>query len=82
VQPRNLTSFIDTNPLTDIGYWDDYTYEASSWDYSFGDIHDMQKIIEWMGGAETFLSRLETTFTVGANPNNPAGIIFDSTNEP
>jgi putative alpha-1,2-mannosidase len=82
VQPRNLTSFIDTNPLTDIGYWGDYTYEASSWDYSFGDIHDMQKIIEWMGGAETFLSRLETTFTVGANPNNPAGIIFDSTNEP
>lgn len=82
VQSRNLTNFIVTDPLTDIGYWGDYTYEASSWDYSFADIHDMQKIIEWMGGSETFFSRLETTFTVGANPNNPTGIIFDSTNEP
>lgn len=82
VQPRNHASFIVTDPLTDIGYWDDYTYEASSWDYSFGDIHDMQKIIELMGGSQTFFSRLETTFTVGANPSNPTGIIYDSTNEP
>jgi predicted alpha-1,2-mannosidase len=82
VQPRNLASFIDTDPLTDVGYWGNYAYEASSWDYSFGDIHDMQKIVEWMGGADTFFSRLETTFKVGANPNNPTGIIFDATNEP
>jgi predicted alpha-1,2-mannosidase len=82
VQPRNLSGFIDTDPLTDIGYWGDFTYEASSWDYSFGDIHDMQKIVELMGGADTFFNRLESTFAVGANPANPTGIIFDATNEP
>lgn len=82
IVPRNLTSFIDTDPLTDSGYWGDPYYEASSWDYSWGDIHDMAKLIEWMGGADTFYSRLEAMFTVGANPNSPTSIIFDSTNEP
>ncbi|KAE8442713.1 hypothetical protein EG329_002904 [Mollisiaceae sp. DMI_Dod_QoI] len=82
IVPRDLTSFIATDPLTDSGYWGDPYYEASSWDYSWGDIHDMAKLIEWMGGADTFFSRLETMFTVGANPNSPTSIIFDSTNEP
>jgi putative alpha-1,2-mannosidase len=82
IVPRNLTDFIETDPLTNIGYWSDPTYEASSWDYSWGDIHDMAKLVELMGGASTAFSRLETMFTVNANPNNPGGIIFDSTNEP
>jgi putative alpha-1,2-mannosidase len=50
--------------------------------YSFGDIHDVQKMIDLMGGPVTFLNRLDAMFTVGANPGNPNGIIFDSTNEP
>ena len=82
IVPRDLSGFIATDPLTDSGYWGDAYYEASSWEYSWGDIHDMQTLVEWMGGADTFFSRLETMFTVGADPNNPSGIIFDSTNEP
>ena len=82
VVPRNLSGFIDTDPLNDAGYWSDPYYEASSWEYSWGDIHDMQKLVELMGGEDTFLKRLETMFTVGANPGNAGGIIFDSTNEP
>jgi putative alpha-1,2-mannosidase len=82
IVPRNLSGFIDTDPLNDAGYWLDPYYEASSWEYSWGDIHDMEKLIEWMGGDNTFLARLETMFTVGANPGNANGIIFDCTNEP
>jgi len=82
IVPRNMTGFIATDPLTDSGYWGDPYYEASSWDYSFGDIHDMATLVDWMGGADTFYSRLEATFTVGANPIDVTGIIFDSTNEP
>jgi putative alpha-1,2-mannosidase len=82
IAPRNLSGFISTDPLTDTGYWKDPFYEASSWDYSWGDIHDMKKLVELMGGAEGFYSRLETMFTIGASPDNPDGIIFDSTNEP
>ncbi len=82
VVPRDVGGFIDTDPLTDSGYWGDPFYEASSWDYSWGDVHDMATIVEYMGGNDTFFRRLETMFTVGANPNNPTGIIFDSTNEP
>jgi len=80
--PRDTSGFIDTDPLNDAGYWGDPYYEASSWEYSWGDIHDMKKLIEWMGGNDTFYSRLETMFTVGTNPNDAGGIIFDSTNEP
>lgn len=82
IVPRDTSGFLTTDPLTDSGYWGDPYYEASSWDYSWGDIHDMAKIINLMGGASTFYSRLEAMFTVGANPNNAGGIIFDSTNEP
>ena len=42
----------------------------------------LRKLVEWMGGPDMFYSRLDTMFEVGANPNNPSGIIFDSTNEP
>jgi putative alpha-1,2-mannosidase len=82
IVPRTVSDFVSTDPLTDAGYWGDPYYEASSWEYSWGDIHDVAKLVEWMGGADTFFSRLETMFTVGANPNNLGGIIFDSTNEP
>jgi putative alpha-1,2-mannosidase len=82
IVPRNITNFIATDALTASGYWDDPYYEASSWEYSWGDIHDMAKLIELMGGASQFFQRLETMFTVGANPDNPGGTIFDPTNEP
>jgi putative alpha-1,2-mannosidase len=82
IVPRTVDAFITVDPLTNIGYWGDPFYEASSWDMSFSDIHDMATIVKLMGGAATFQARLDTMFTVGANPNNVGGIIFDATNEP
>ncbi|APA07096.1 hypothetical protein sscle_02g018660 [Sclerotinia sclerotiorum 1980 UF-70] len=79
--PNSSTPFVPVNPLLNDGYWGDPFYEGSSWHYSWGDIHDMDTIIEYMGGDATFYDRLDTMFTVGANPNDPQGIIFDGTNE-
>lgn len=73
--------FVGVDPLNNDGYWGDPFYEGSSWHYSWGDIHDMDTIIIYMGGESTFYKRLDTMFTIGANPNNPGGIIFDGTNE-
>lgn len=80
VVPRNLSGFIETDPLTDSGYWGDPYYEASSWAYSWTDIHDMKKIIELMGGPETVVQRLNIMFEEGASGS--PGMIFDPTNEP
>ncbi|KAJ5697383.1 glycosyl hydrolase family 92-domain-containing protein [Penicillium malachiteum] len=80
VVPRNTTGFVETDPLTDSGYWGDPYYEASSWAYSFADVHDMEYMIELMGGNETVVSRLDTMFTEGASGSS--GTIFDPTNEP
>ncbi|PQE13493.1 alpha-1,2-mannosidase family protein [Rutstroemia sp. NJR-2017a WRK4] len=81
IVPRTTSGFISVDPLNNAGYWGDPFYEGSSWQYSWGDIHDMATIVEYMGGDDTFYDRLETMFTVGANPSNPTGIIFDDTNE-
>lgn len=80
VVPRNSSGFIDTDPLSDSGYWGDPYYEASSWAYSFADVHDMRHMIKLMGGAQTVVSRLNTMFTDGAGGSS--GTIFDPTNEP
>ncbi|KAJ5894203.1 hypothetical protein N7495_005894 [Penicillium taxi] len=80
VVPRNTSGFIDTDPLNDSGYWGDAYYEASSWAYSFADVHDMKHLIDLMGGNETVVSRLETMFTDGASGSS--GTIFDPSNEP
>ncbi|GJJ13714.1 hypothetical protein Clacol_007970 [Clathrus columnatus] len=40
-------------------------YEASSWEYSFYVPHDMAKLVSFMGGANTFSSRLDTFFAAG-----------------
>jgi len=42
----------------------------------------MAKIISLMGGPEMFEKRLNTTFIIGGNPNQPNGVMFDATNEP
>ncbi|KAJ5745815.1 hypothetical protein N7520_010997 [Penicillium odoratum] len=80
VVPRNTSGFIETNPLSDSGYWGDPYYEAISWAYSFADVHDMKHMIELMGGTDTVISRLDTMFTEGASGSS--GTIFDPTNEP
>ncbi|KAL4734498.1 glycosyl hydrolase family 92-domain-containing protein [Aspergillus similis] len=80
VVPRGEDGFIDTNPLTDAGYWADPYYQASSWAYSLTSVHDMQHIIDLAGGEKTMRERLDTMFTDGASGSS--GIIFDPTNEP
>ncbi|KAF8200506.1 glycosyl hydrolase family 92-domain-containing protein [Mycena galopus ATCC 62051] len=40
-------------------------YEASSWEYSFYVPHDMARLVEAMGGKETFSARLDHFFEAG-----------------
>ncbi|KAF8200503.1 glycosyl hydrolase family 92-domain-containing protein [Mycena galopus ATCC 62051] len=40
-------------------------YEASSWEYSFYIPHDMARLVEAMGGKETFSARLDRFFEAG-----------------
>ncbi|KAJ5152138.1 hypothetical protein N7492_010433, partial [Penicillium capsulatum] len=80
VVPRNASGFLETDPLKDSGYWGDPYYEASSWAYSWAGVHDMQHLIELMGGVETVVRRLDTMFIEGAGGSS--GTIFDATNEP
>jgi putative alpha-1,2-mannosidase len=82
VVPRNENYFLAVDALTDAGYWGDLTYQVTSWGNSFGDIHDMGKLVQLMGGRDKFLARLDATFTPGANPANPGAVLFDATNEP
>ncbi|RDW78832.1 alpha-1,2-mannosidase family protein [Aspergillus mulundensis] len=80
VVPRNDDGFIDTNPVTNAGYWADPYYQANSWAYSLTSVHDFQHIIDLAGGESIMRERLDTMFTDGASGSS--GIIFDPTNEP
>lgn len=82
IVPRNLTNFLPTDSLADNGYWGDPYYQATSYAYSFSDIHDMKTVVKWMDREKQFLARLDAMFEIGASPKNPNGILFDSTNEP
>ncbi|RAL10842.1 uncharacterized protein BO97DRAFT_444331 [Aspergillus homomorphus CBS 101889] len=68
--------------------WLDYTYEAVPWEYSFVIPHDMQTLIDLMGGADTFESRLDLMFAPNMSVQdlgpNGAGIttILNIGNEP
>ncbi len=57
----------------DFGTWPDVFYEANSWVYSFYVPHDVQKLIDFCGGKEKFIARMDTLFK-----NN----YYDVTNEP
>lgn len=80
VMPRNTSGFVDADVLNAGGYWTDPFYEASSWAYSFADVHDINHMIELMGGVDTVVKRLDIMFVDGAKGSS--GTIFDSTNEP
>ncbi|RDW86774.1 uncharacterized protein DSM5745_03416 [Aspergillus mulundensis] len=68
--------------------WSDYTYEAVPWEYSFVIPHDMQTLIDFMGGPQMFESRLDLMFkpntSVQALGPNGAGIttLMNIGNEP
>lgn len=79
VGPRDESGkFLDPGDLTASGYWGDAFYEASSWAYSFGAVHDMARTVEMMGGEETVRKRLDAMFA----EDDEGKTIFDATNEP
>ncbi|KAI8827698.1 glycosyl hydrolase family 92-domain-containing protein [Chytriomyces cf. hyalinus JEL632] len=55
----------------------DEFYEDCSWSYSFFAPHQMKTVIQYMGGDETFISRIDAFFKLGIyNPGNePAFLV-------
>jgi putative alpha-1,2-mannosidase len=83
--PRNANGFLAQDPLSCGGcYWADYYYQALPWEYSFNAHHDLDTIIKYSGGADTFVKRLEMTFQPGVYSGNGAfgNTIFNPGNEP
>ncbi|UKZ73613.1 hypothetical protein TrVFT333_001261 [Trichoderma virens FT-333] len=83
--PRNTSGFISQNPISCGGcYWADYYYQALPWEYSFNAHHDLETIVQYSGGADTFVQRLEMTFQPGIYSGNSAfgSTIFNPGNEP
>jgi predicted alpha-1,2-mannosidase len=59
IAPKTIDGkFIEIDPEKFWGSWKEYFYEASSWTYSFFVPHQLPKLIELMGGNETFVNRL------------------------
>ncbi|KAI4200438.1 MAG: hypothetical protein LQ350_003976 [Teloschistes chrysophthalmus] len=87
VMPRNEDgSFVNQDPLSCGGcYWGNAYYEALPWEYTFNPIHDMATLIDYMGGTEQFIDRLNVTFERKKGPKGRTvafgNTIFDPTNE-
>ncbi|KAJ7184335.1 glycosyl hydrolase family 92-domain-containing protein [Mycena filopes] len=67
--------------------WGDLTYEALIWEYSFTVPHDIEALIQKMGGATAFEARLDASFvnglSAGSGAANTAGTaLFNPGNEP
>ncbi|OKL58141.1 hypothetical protein UA08_06477 [Talaromyces atroroseus] len=68
--------------------WSSITYEGVPWEYSFVIPHDVETLIEFMGGSSTFESRLDLMFVPGVAKQdlgaNGAGIttLMNIGNEP
>jgi len=60
ITPRQANGdfFADHNTLARVGSWQFHFYEGNSWDYSWYVPHDVGKLIELMGGNDTFVRRL------------------------
>ncbi|KJX99290.1 glycosyl hydrolase like protein [Zymoseptoria brevis] len=90
--PRKSSGEFDTatyNPAQCGGCsWTDITYEGTPFEYSFTVPHDMQTLIEFMGGPDDFEKRLDYIFVPGTSEqdlaDNGAGIttIMNIGNEP
>ena len=85
--PRNANgAFLPQDPLSCGGcYWGDAYYEGTPWEYAFNTHHDMATLINYTGGPETFVNRLDVLFTPNLNPNGSPQFnytIFDPGNEP
>lgn len=78
--PSNIIADI----LDGTGYWGDAFYEATPYEYSMNAHHDINTIISFAGGPETFISRLETMFIGGlyTDGNGFNNTIINIGNEP
>ncbi|MCL2153243.1 MAG: GH92 family glycosyl hydrolase [Oscillospiraceae bacterium] len=89
IAPRenNFGAFVNINPTQSWGSWVDYFYEASAWNYSFFVPHDVNQLIEKMGGSETFTDRLKlgvdrNWVDMGNEPAFLAAALFNHTEKP
>lgn len=85
VGPRDVNGFIPQDPLSCGGcYWRDYYYQALPWEYSFNAHHDLDHLKDLCGGNNTFVARLEMTFTPNMFSGNGAfgHTLFNPGNEP
>ncbi|MCJ1460799.1 hypothetical protein MMC28_011181 [Mycoblastus sanguinarius] len=87
VVPRNASGyFVPQDPLSCGGcYWGDAYYEATPWEYSFNPHHDIYTLINYTGGPESFVNRLDTIFQPNLYPGGSAAFnytIFNPGNEP
>ncbi|KAH8890580.1 hypothetical protein GQ53DRAFT_650169 [Thozetella sp. PMI_491] len=91
--PRNADGGFNTtryDPIVCNGgcSWSDDIYEAKVWETSFSAApHDMSRLIQFMGGDEAFVKRLDVSFIPGlgstVGENNDAGTaLFNPGNEP
>ncbi|KAL4796892.1 glycosyl hydrolase family 92-domain-containing protein [Aspergillus venezuelensis] len=68
--------------------WEDYSYEGVPWEYSFVVPHDVETLVDFMGGPETFEARLDLMFKPNTSVQelgpNGAGIttLMNIGNEP
>ncbi|KAI6711624.1 hypothetical protein JHW43_005836 [Diplocarpon mali] len=81
-RPEMLQGFIEVDELNSKSYWGEAYCQSSAWGYSWAGVHDMGKIIDLIGGANTTLRRLEMMFSIGADLHRRKGIIYDATDEP
>ena len=65
--PRHKNgSFVGQDPLSCYGcYWSNAFYQGLPWEYSFNPTHDMRTLIQYMGGTNEFIRRLNVTFEEG-----------------
>ncbi|KAJ3222945.1 hypothetical protein HDU81_009524 [Chytriomyces hyalinus] len=63
------------SPINHFNEIDEF-YEDCSWSYSFFAPHQMKTVIEYMGGDETFIARIDAFFNLGIyNPGNEPGFL-------
>ncbi|KEZ41153.1 putative glycosyl hydrolase protein [Scedosporium apiospermum] len=78
-------NFIDQDPLSCGGcYWGNHYYQGLPWEYTFNAHHDISTLIDWSGGKDAFIDRLELTFRPGIISGNEQfdHTIFNPGNEP
>ena len=78
-------SFVTQDPLSCGGcYWGDAYYEGLPWEYSMNAHHDVATLIDYIGGNDRFIDRIELMFKGGMVSGNSQfnNTIFNPGNEP